>query len=220
VLGLESLSSNEEFQLFGVIYTLRNSIRRSILEAFAEKETLTGKEIYQYLKKKGLVKTKKGHSPKKIRDYHFPPLIETGMLKELKDNLFEITSFGKDISKSINKFEEFRKLSPLRHRGLHREFILLELRKAKKTFGELKSKLDSLQLRQIIKRLKDSGFLKVIHPYDLLQITSLSYFIISPYYWFIKAVKDFIEKTKRSWFTEYSIITHLAIFWKEKFGRL
>jgi len=218
---MEILDSSDELsQLFEkVLYAIKNKKRRLILGAFNEDRILSNKDIQQYLIGKGLVKNKSEYGLKKIRDYYLKPLIETEVIKEERDDLFEITLLGRDVREAIRKFKELEDLPPPTYRGLNRELIFLELRGRKMTYEELKSKLNFHRLRNIIKRLKDLGFLKLSHPYNLLPITSLSHFTISPYYYFIKGIKAFLEKTGRSWFTEYSIIHHLTLCWKEKFGK-
>jgi len=218
----KALYSHDDYvaQLFmKVLYAAKNLRRRSILEAFDKQEVLSDRDIQQYLRGKGLVKNSREYSISRIREYHVVPLIEAEMLKEQEDSLFQITSFGNDIKEAIIKVKEFESLPIPTHQELYLERILLELREGKKTYSELKLKLDLPIPRGVIKRLKDAVLIRVNHPYNSLHVSSLSRFTISLYYPFIQGIRDFIEKTGRSWFTEYSIIHHLTLKWKEKFGK-
>lgn len=215
------LSFNDHVaQLFGkVLYVTKNSRRRLILEAFNEHKARSDKDIQQYLKEKGLLKDTRGYSKSKIRENHLILLIETRILEEQEDNLFEITPFGKDIKRIISGVEEFDALPIPTHQELYPERVLLELRDAKKTYSELKSKLNLSIPRRVIKRLKDAGFIKVNHPYGSFHVSALSRFTVSSYYPFIQGIKAYIRRTGSSWFTEYSITPYLNRYWKERFDR-
>jgi Mn-dependent DtxR family transcriptional regulator len=179
---------------------------------------MSGSDIQQYLREKGLLKNGRGYSKSRIRENHLIHLIDARLLEEI-DGSFRITSLGNDIRKIISKAKEFNALPIPTHRELYLERILLELRKGRKTYSQLKSKLNIQKPLGIIKRLKDKGFLKVNHPYSSLSINSLSRFTVSSYYWFIKGIRAYIEKTGSSWFTEYSITPYLNHYWTERFGR-
>jgi len=207
-------------QLFGqVLYATENPRRRLILEAFNGHKTNSSKGIQRYLKEKDVISDARGYSKSKIRKNHLIPLVEARMLEEREDNLFEITSLGRDVKKIISGVKEFAALPIATHQELYPERVFLALRKSKQTYSELKSKLNHPTPRQFIKRLTKTGFIRVNHPCGSLHASSFSRFTISFYYPFIQGVKAYLEGTDRSWFTEYSIIHYLGSQWKEKFGK-
>ncbi|MCW4033068.1 MAG: MarR family winged helix-turn-helix transcriptional regulator, partial [Candidatus Bathyarchaeota archaeon] len=206
-------------QLFEkTLYVVKNSRRRSILEAFNNHKIMSTKDIQQHLKEKGLLKNTRGYTKGRIRENHLILLIETRMLKEPEDNIFEITSFGRDIKGIISKVKEFDALPIPSHHELYPERALLELRDGKKTYSELKE-LDLPSSYQIMKRLREAGFIKISHPHGLFHASALSRFTVSYYHSFVHGLKAYVEKTGSSWFTEYSITPHLNRYWKERFDK-
>lgn len=221
-MEIERNGQNFKTQLFfEVISALKNLRRRFILELFDKNKTLTKKEIQKSLRKEGLIGNSRKYCPKRIEENHLIPLIKTGLIEEAKEGLFKRTSLGDEINRIIKEVKEFDTLPPPTHRKLYWELILLELREGRKTYRQLQSRLNlnSSSLRELIKRLKNAGFIKVNHPYNAISKPCLSHFTVSPYYPFIRGLKEFLEKTGRSWFTEYSITYYLASKWKNLFGR-
>ncbi|MBZ9572218.1 hypothetical protein KJA15_02735 [Patescibacteria group bacterium] len=210
-------------QLFGkVLYAIKNLIRRSILKAFNGHKILSDSNIHQRLIEKGLVKNTRTYSKSKIRDNHLILLIETGLLEKQKDGRLKRTSFGNDINEIISGVEEFDALPIPTHRAhqeLNPERILLEFREGRKTYEEIRSKLNLPVLKGFIKRLKDKGLIKVNHPENLIRLSYLFRFSVSSYYHFIKGTKNCLKETGRSEFSVYWIITHLNRKWQAIFKR-
>lgn len=199
-----------------VLYAVENLRRRWTLELASNLKTVSTKDVRKYFKEKGVTgKT----STTTIRDFVIKPLVEAETLKEQENESFKITPFGEDLNEVISGLKELDLLPIPTRRKFYSELILLELRDGKKTYKELKSKLDLPDPYKVIKRLKDAGFIKVNHPENLIYAPHLFRFSISPYYPFVEGIKSYTEKTSRSWFTEYSIIRHLNLKWQNIFGR-
>jgi predicted transcriptional regulator len=212
------LDSNELSQLFEkLLYAIKNKRRRLILAAFNESETLSIKNLREYSIKRGFL-LRRTH-PAEIKRFYLKPWIDSGVLFKLKEGLFQITDLGKDIKKVISQLKEFDQLEVPSHQKFYGEKILLELRDKCKSYQELTLKLKLKDPKRDVKKLKDKGFLKLNHPKNSIEVSSISYFKLASYYPFIEGLRDFIEKTGRNWFTEYSIITHLNQKWLATFGR-
>jgi len=206
------IEDNYAFQLFGkVLYAVKNLRRRLIIGAFDKLETMSYKEVCQHFKE--------------IRDRncYLKPLVDAKIIGEKEKDLYKITSFGKGINKAINGVKELNLLPIPKSQKLYSELVLLELRAERKTYRELKSKLNLSDaykvMHQIITRLENAELIKVSHPHNLPSIPYLFHFTLSPYYHFIEGLKSYVEKTDRPWFTEYTIITHLNLKWQAIFGR-
>ena len=213
---METLATSDELsQLFEkMLYAIKNRKRRLILEAFNESETLSIKNLREYSIKKSFL-SKRTH----LKRAYLKPWIDAGVLCKLKEDLFEITDLGKDIKKVISETKELDQLEVPSRQKFYGEKILLELRDKSKSYQELTLKLKLRDSKRDVKKLKDKGFLELNHPKNLIEVSSIFYFKLASYYPFIEGIRDFIEKTGRSWFTEYSIITNLNQKWLAIFNR-
>jgi predicted transcriptional regulator len=217
-MKMEIFDYDEISQLFEkFLYAIKNKRRRLILEAFNESETWSVKDLRKYSIEKSFFPRRTRLN--EIKRFYLKPWVEVGVIRELEGELFKITDFGKNIREIISQSKELNSLKPSSCQTFYDEKFLLELRNGKKSYRELTLKVNSSDPIRDIKRLKDRGLVKIVHPKNLLRASSYSKFRISPYYYFIEFLRNWQKETQRSWFTEFSLILALNRKWLEIFGR-